>query len=98
MPVTGADALSSSPIGLDGRSGGGLRVDVAVTTDSVSGKPGRTRIAAAGVPLLGMSEPAEGNQPGLATATLGLTRGQALRLIRFETYARSIRLLPRPDG
>jgi hypothetical protein len=32
---------------------------------------------------------------GVAAATLGLTRGQALRLIAAESFARQVTLLPR---
>ena len=57
--------------------------------------PGRTYVAAAGVPLLALGPGAEGPGPGGASAaTLGLTRRQALRLIAAESFARKLTLLP----
>ena len=57
--------------------------------------PGRTYVAAAGVPLLGLRPGAEGPGPGAtAAATLGLTKRQALRLIAAESFARKVTLLP----
>ena len=74
------------------------KVDVVVTSEPSAAGPGRTYIAAAGVPLLALSRP-DPADPGPApgwSATLALTRGQALRLIEAESFARGVRLLPRP--
>lgn len=86
ITVSGADALF-----LAGGSAGG-RVDVVVTTEPDGSGAGRTYIAAAGVPLLALRREAEGT--GMAAATLGLTRRQALRLIDAESFARKLTLLP----
>lgn len=74
----------------------GAKVDVVVTGEPTGAGPGRTYVAAAGVPLLGLRPEAEGSGPGApAAATLGLTRRQALRLIGAESFARRITVLPR---
>ena len=80
----------------------GERVDAVVTTEPGSSGLGRTFVAARGVRLLALIEGgADGGVgdelPGPAswTATLALTRREALRLIQAESYARTIRLLPR---
>jgi Flp pilus assembly protein CpaB len=87
--VSGADALLSA--GGAARS----RVDVVVTSEPSGPGPGRTYVAAAAVPLLGLSPGPEGSGPGTtAAATLGLTRKQALRLIAAESFARKLTLLP----
>lgn len=75
-----AEALSAVP-----------RVDVVVTSEPTGPGPGRTYVAAPAVALLGLSP-----GPGGAAATLALTRGQALRLIAAENFARQVTLLPRP--
>jgi Flp pilus assembly protein CpaB len=91
ISVSGADALLAS-----GPAPFGRRVDVVVTTEPSGPGPGRTYIAAAGVPLLGSAPGEDGPGPGgLTAATLGLTRGQALRLIAAESFARRVSLLPR---
>ena len=55
---------------------------------------GRTYVAATGVRVLALSGPPG---PGEGwSATLALTRSQALELIGAEGGAREIRLLPRP--
>jgi len=72
---------------------GGARVDVVVTGEPAGPGPGRTYVAAAAVPLLALRAGAEAGT-GLAAATLGLTRRQALRLIAAESFARKITLLP----
>jgi Flp pilus assembly protein CpaB len=90
--VAGAGALEA------GRVGPGAPVDVVVSGDPGPGPGGgRTYVAASRVPLLGLRKaPA---QTGLGAdrwvATLALTREQALRLIRAEGMAGSIRLLAR---
>lgn len=88
--VSGAGALLASP-GAARRS----RVDVVVTEEPSGAGPGRTRVAAAAVPLLGLRRSAGSPGPGGgAAATLGLTRRQALRLIAAESFARKVTLLP----
>lgn len=70
-------------------------VDVVVTTEPTGAGPGRTYVAAAGVPLLALGPGADGPGPGgVSAATLGLTRSQALRLIAAESFARKLTLLP----
>ena len=89
IAVSGAEAL------LAGDGGAAARVDVIVTTEPSGSGPGRTYVAAAGVPLLSLGPGADGPGPGgLAAATLGLTRRQALRLIAAESFARKLTLLP----
>ena len=96
IAVTGAEAL-----GVAGGSPQGMRVDVVVTTEPDVGDDGRTFIAAAAVELLALSEigGAGGGEEGLGaaptwSATLALTRDQALRLIEAENFARQVRLMP----
>jgi Flp pilus assembly protein CpaB len=91
IAVSGADALLAV-----GASPAGTRVDLVVTSEPRGPGPGRTRVAAAAVPLLALRPGADGPGPGgLAAATLGLTRRQALRLIAAESFARKVTLLPR---
>ena len=67
-----------------------------VTTEPSGSGSGRTYVAAAAVPLLALGPGAEGTEvEGVAAATLGLTRGQALRLIAAESFARQVTLLAR---
>lgn len=96
IAVTGAEALAAR-----GTDPTGQHVDVVVTTEpgARTGR-GRTYVAAAGVRLLGLSQsasesPADYSMPGAEawTATLALTRSQALRLIQAESYARGVRLI-----
>jgi Flp pilus assembly protein CpaB len=88
--VSGAEALLAA--GVDPR---GARVDVVVTTEPSASGPGRTYVAAAGVPLLALGPGTDGPGPGGASAaTLGLTKRQALRLIAAESFARKLTLLP----
>lgn len=89
IAISGAGALSAfgvQPVG--------SRVDVVVTTEPGGSGDGRTYVAAAAVPLLALGPGAEG-AAGEATATLGLTRPQALRLIAAESFARRVTVLPR---
>ena len=87
--VAGAEALT-----LGGSSPEGSRVDVVVSEQSGLGRRGRTYVAASGVRVLALSGPPG---PGEGwSATLALTREQALELIGAEGGAREIRLLPRP--
>ncbi len=89
ISVSGGEALT-----IDGASAEGSRVDVVVSEQSGLGRRGRTFVAASAVRLLGLSGP---GGPGEGwSATLALTRSQALELIAAETAAREIRLLPRP--
>jgi Flp pilus assembly protein CpaB len=90
ISVSGAGALLAA-----GPAPRGTTVDVVVTTEPTGAGPGRTFVAAAGVPLLALGPGADGPGPGGASAaTLGLTRGQALRLIAAESFARKLTLLP----
>jgi len=86
--VSGAGALSAlgiQPVG--------SKVDVVVTAEPEDSGSGRTYVAAAGVPLLGLGPGGEGGA-GEATATLGLTRSQALRLIAAQSFARRVTVIP----
>lgn len=90
IAVSGADAMLTR-----GRGPTGSRVDVVVTDEPLGSGPGRTYVAAARVPLLALRPGLEG--PGLgssASATLALTKRQALRLIAAESFARKVTLLP----
>jgi Flp pilus assembly protein CpaB len=90
IAVSGAgalEALGASPLG--------SKVDVTVTSEPSGSGDGRTYVAAPAVPLLGLGPGGEGVEGETATATLGLTRSQALRLIEAESFARRITLLPR---
>lgn len=88
VAIAGAEALT-----LGGSPEGG-RVDVVVAERPGLGQRGRTYVAAGGVRLLALSSPPG---PGEGwSATLALTRPQALELIAAEAGAREIRLLPRP--
>lgn len=90
ISVSGADALRAA------RSGPARgKVDIVITTEPRGPGPGRTYVAAARVPLLALRPEADGpGAGGLAAATLGLTRAQALRLIAAESFARKLTLLP----
>jgi Flp pilus assembly protein CpaB len=90
IAVSGAGALSAfgvQPVG--------SRVDVVVTSEPSGAGAGRTYVAAPAVPLLGLGPSAEGPGGETATATLGLTRAQALRLIAAESFARRVTVIPR---
>jgi Flp pilus assembly protein CpaB len=92
ITVTGAGALEAS------RTAPGAAVDVVVSGDPGPGPAvGRTYVAAERVPLLELRKaPAEtGLGADRWVATLALSRPQALRLIRAEGAAASIRLLAR---
>jgi Flp pilus assembly protein CpaB len=90
ISVSGAEALLAT-----GASPRGAKVDVVVTSEPTGAGPGRTYVAAAGVPLLALGPGADGPGPGGASAaTLGLTKRQALRLIAAESFARKLTLLP----
>jgi len=87
--VSGAGALSAF-----GAQPVGSKVDVVVTTEPSGSGSGRTYVAAPAVPLLALAPGGEG-APGEATATLGLTRPQALRLIAAQSFARRVTVIPR---
>jgi Flp pilus assembly protein CpaB len=90
ISVSGAGALLAG-----GPVPAGARVDVVVTSESSGAGPGRTYVAAAAVPLLALAPGPDGSEPGgISSATLGLTRGQALRLIAAESFARKLTVLP----
>jgi hypothetical protein len=90
ITASGAAALLAT-----GRPPTGSFVDVVVTTEPDGPGPGRTYVAAARVPLLGLGPGPEGpGAGGTAAATLGLTRRQALRLIAAESFARKLTLIP----
>jgi Flp pilus assembly protein CpaB len=95
IAVTGAEALMAT-----GGSPEGTTVDVVVTTEPDVGAQGRTFIAAQGVELLALREGGVGSgeeglgSSGTWSATLALTRDQALRLIEAENFARQVRLMP----
>lgn len=94
IAVSGAAALAAS--GVDPI---GAPMDVIVTTEPRGAAArGRTYVAASGVRLLGLrqvgsSDASAAVGAGGWTATLALTRGQALKLIEAESYAREIRLI-----
>jgi len=90
IAVSGAAALA-----VGGVDPVGARVDVVVTTEPGAGGSGRTYVAAAAVPLLGLAAGPEGDAAGVAEATLGLTRAEALRLIAAESFARQVTVMPR---
>ncbi|HEX6666928.1 MAG TPA: SAF domain-containing protein [Solirubrobacterales bacterium] len=94
IAVSGADALA-----VGGADLAGARVDVVVTTEPSGSGSGRTYIAAVAVPLLALSPGVDGPGPGgIAAATLGLTRAQALRLIAAQSFARQVTVIPRGPG
>lgn len=94
IAVSGADALLASK----GATPGGL-VDVVVTTEPRGAGPGRTYVAAEGVPLLAITAGPESPGPGgTSTATLGLNRSQALKLIAAQNFARQVTLLAGAGG
>ncbi len=98
IAVTGAEAL-----GAGGGEETGARVDVIVTTEpGPGGGHGRTYVAASGVRLLALSQAGGRDSSDYSTststsdswtATLALTRAQALRLIQAENFARGVRLI-----
>jgi Flp pilus assembly protein CpaB len=90
IAVSGAGALSAL-----GAQPVGSRVDVVVTTEPTGSGSGRTYVAASAVPLLGLAPSVEAGESDTATATLGLSRSQALRLIAAESFARRVTVIPR---
>jgi Flp pilus assembly protein CpaB len=93
IAVTGAEALAAT-----GHSPEGTRVDIVVTTEPDVGDDGRTFVAAEAVELLALTQSGGvggGDDLGRTwSATLALTRDQALRLIEAENFARQVRLMP----
>ncbi len=89
VAVAGAEALV-----VGGASPEGSRVDVVVARPSGLGDRGGTRVAAEGVRLLALA-PGKGGGEGWS-ATLAVSRRQALELIAAEAASGQIRLLPRP--
>ncbi len=87
IAVSGADALLVA-----GNQPVGAPVDVVVTTEPSGSGQGRTYVAASAVPLLALGPGEEG--AGTAAATLGLSKGQALRLIAAQSFARRVTILP----
>lgn len=85
LTIAGASALAAAgPVD---------RVDVIVASEPMAGSPqGRAYVAVTAAPLLSLSPARREGEP--ATAVLGLRRAQALRLIRAESLARGIRLVP----
>jgi Flp pilus assembly protein CpaB len=96
ITVTGAEALAAS-----GQDPVGTRVDVVVTTEpGPGGGSGRTYVAARDVRLLALSQAGDSSASDYApsdgdqwTATLALTRAEALKLIQAENFARGVRLI-----
>ncbi|MDQ2631675.1 MAG: SAF domain-containing protein [Actinomycetota bacterium] len=86
--ISGAGALTAL-----GTQPVGSKVDVVVTAEPDGAGDGRTYVAAAAVPLLGLGPGGEGGT-GEATATLGLTRPQALQLIAAQSFARRVTVIP----
>jgi Flp pilus assembly protein CpaB len=88
VEVVGAEALTlaGDPVG--------SRVDVVVSRRSGLGQRASTEVAAEAVRLLGLHG---GQGPGQGwSATLAVSRSQALALIGAEAAGREVRLLPRP--
>jgi Flp pilus assembly protein CpaB len=91
VTVSGAGSLAAS-------GSAGVRVDVVVAGEPVTGARARVRVAARGVRLISV-EPADPGEQSAAggdgwRATLALSREQALDLIEAENFAREIRLIP----
>jgi Flp pilus assembly protein CpaB len=95
ITVSGGEALLAA-----GGSPQGSQVDVVVTSEPRGPGPGRTYVGAAGVTLMGLTQqdPAGPGPTGGWSATLALTRSEALRLIEAESFARAVRLLPIPEN
>jgi Flp pilus assembly protein CpaB len=98
IAVTGAAALAAA-----GEDPASSRVDVVVTTEPRGAAAiGRTYVAASGVRLLDLQQSSSSDPSASAgspigaggwSATLALTRPQALKLIEAESFAREIRLI-----
>jgi len=82
------------------RAGG--RVDVAITSEGVDGRPGRTALALRGAEVLtarAVSPGASGDDAGQqrVAVSLRVTLRQALALAEAQSFARELRVLPRAD-
>lgn len=96
ITVAGAEALAAA-----GGDPVGTRVDVVVTTEpGPGGGSGRTYVAAKAVKLLALSQAGDAAASDYTatdedqwTATLALTKPEALRLIQAENFARGVRLI-----
>lgn len=92
ITVSGAGALAAQG------PGAGLRVDVVVAAEPVTGGRARVRVAAEDVRLIALEQapPEEAASVGADSwnATLALRRAQALELIEAENFAREVRLIP----
>ncbi len=91
---------AAEPLLADEHAPRGEPVDVVVTTEPGAGGRGRTYVAASAVPLLALRAGGATANPDqdpatVSTATLALTRAQALELIDAESFARAVRLLSR---
>ncbi|HEU4802602.1 MAG TPA: SAF domain-containing protein [Solirubrobacterales bacterium] len=90
VTVSGAGALAGP--------GAARRVDVVVAAEPVTGGRAKVSVAARGVRLLAIAPAAPGEETAAGSdgwsATLALTRQQALELIEAENFAREIRLIP----
>ena len=76
----------------------GTRVDVLVTREPRPGGAGRTELALKGAEVLAAA-PAEAGEGGpKVAASLRVTLRQAIFLAQAQSFAREVRLLPRPDG
>jgi pilus assembly protein CpaB len=76
--------------------GPGTRVDVLITTDS--GDPARTYLALQDAELVAFSGGGTGAETGKASATLRVSLRQAVLLTAAQSFARELRLVPRPAG
>jgi pilus assembly protein CpaB len=79
----------------------GARVDVLVTRDDAGGRTGETELALEDVEVLSAAPaPTAGDGPGAGrvAASLRVTLRQAVFLAAAQSFARELRLLPRPAG
>lgn len=94
-----ADVIALGPAKVI-RAGG--RVDVLVTWDAERATRGATEVALRDVEVLAAAPAPEGardeEQGARVAASLRVTARQALYLADAQTYARAVRLLPRPVG
>ena len=76
----------------------GARVDVLITREPRPGDRGRTELALEGAEVLAAA-PAEAGEGGpRVAASLRVTLRQAIFLAEAQSFARELRLLPRPEG
>jgi pilus assembly protein CpaB len=75
----------------------GTRVDVLITTDS-GARPGRTYLALQDVELVSFSGSGASSEAAKASATLRVSLRQAVLLTAAQSFARELRLVPRPAG